>query len=97
MNNLFWSLFGYSPPQYADVIVSEQVYRIHNKTIVYVNKHNFTEATGYMLYSIYNVASIVILLNLLIAMMSTSFILVQVKHYITSTVISMSIILLIYS
>ena len=73
----FWALYGYSPPQYADVVIQEQVRHVGNTTVLVVNKHKFTEGCGYILFGIYNVVAIIILLNMLIAMMSTSFMNVQ--------------------
>lgn len=77
ISSMFWALFGYSPPEFADIVVSEQKFHFHNQTLIHINEHKFTEFVGYMLYGAYNITAIIILLNLLIAMMSTSFIIVQ--------------------
>lgn len=75
----FWALYGYSPPQFADVVIAEEIQHVGNETVVVVNKHKFTESVGYIMFGVYNVTAIIILLNMLIAMMSTSFMNVQVR------------------
>ncbi len=75
----FWALFGYSPPDYADVVITEQVVTVGNHTEVIINKHKFTEGLGLIIFGTYNVAACIILVNMLIAMMSTSFMNVQVR------------------
>ena len=39
----------------------------------------FTERVGYIVYGAYNIAAVIVLLNMLIAMMSRSFDLIQVS------------------
>jgi len=73
----FWALYGYSPPNYADLVIGEHIRHIGNQTVVVVNKHKLTESVGYLLFGLYNISAIIVLLNMLIAMMSTSFMNVQ--------------------
>uniref|UniRef100_A0A3B3T5B4 Transient receptor potential cation channel, subfamily C, member 6a n=1 Tax=Paramormyrops kingsleyae TaxID=1676925 RepID=A0A3B3T5B4_9TELE len=54
---LFWAIFGLSEV----------------KSVVVNNGHKFIENTGYILYGVYNVTMVVVLLNMLIAMINSSF------------------------
>jgi len=55
---VFWSLFG-----------------LAEKEGVQLNSYNnrFTEIVGYLIYGAFNIASVIVLLNMLIAMMSKSY------------------------
>jgi hypothetical protein len=55
---VFWSLFG-----------------LAEKEGVQLNSYNnpFTETVGYLIYGAFNIASVIVLLNMLIAMMSKSY------------------------
>lgn len=75
---LFWALYGYSPPEYGNLVLAEHVETVGNNTIVYVNKHSFTQTVGYTMLTIYNIIAIIILVNVFIAMMSNSFMAVEV-------------------
>ncbi|CAH1777258.1 unnamed protein product [Owenia fusiformis] len=66
---LFWNLFGYGEPEYADIVVTNT---FNNTLIVPMRKHHFTEGVGYLLYAGYHVIVVTVLLNMLIAMMSNS-------------------------
>lgn len=78
-HTLYWALYGYSPPNFADVVVSNAKMVIQNQTVYVANDHRFTEIAGKFMYAIYNVIAIVILLNLLIGILSTTFAQVQVS------------------
>ncbi len=61
---LSWSLFSITKTEDTDVI----------------ENHLFTEAIGQGIFVAYHVTSIIVLLNMLIAMMSHSFQIINVKH-----------------
>ncbi|XP_026865914.2 short transient receptor potential channel 6 [Electrophorus electricus] len=54
---LFWAIFGLSEV----------------KSVVINNGHKFIENIGYVLYGVYNVTVVIVLLNMLIAMINSSF------------------------
>lgn len=54
---LFWAIFGLSEV----------------RSVVINNGHKFIENIGYVLYGIYNVTMVIVLLNMLIAMINSSF------------------------
>ncbi|XP_042312001.1 short transient receptor potential channel 6 isoform X1 [Sceloporus undulatus] len=54
---LFWAIFGLSEV----------------KSVVINYKHKFIENIGYVLYGVYNVTMVIVLLNMLIAMINSSF------------------------
>uniref|UniRef100_A0A6Q2WYY3 Transient receptor ion channel domain-containing protein n=1 Tax=Esox lucius TaxID=8010 RepID=A0A6Q2WYY3_ESOLU len=54
---LFWAIFGLSEV----------------KSVVINNDHKFIENIGYVLYGVYNVTMVIVLLNMLIAMINSSF------------------------
>ncbi|KAL4658618.1 short transient receptor potential channel 6-like isoform X1 [Arapaima gigas] len=54
---LFWAIFGLSEV----------------KSVVVNNGHKFIENIGYVLYGVYNVTMVIVLLNMLIAMINSSF------------------------
>lgn len=62
---LFWSIFGLS-----EVI-----------SVVLKYDHKFIENIGYILYGIYNVTMVVVLLNMLIAMINSSYQEIEVRIY----------------
>ncbi len=62
---LFWSIFGLS-----EVI-----------SVVLKYDHKFIENIGYILYGIYNVTMVVVLLNMLIAMINSSYQEIEVRMY----------------
>lgn len=54
---MFWAIFGLSEV----------------RSVVINNGHKFIENIGYVLYGVYNVTMVVVLLNMLIAMINSSF------------------------
>ncbi|WAR13619.1 TRPC6-like protein, partial [Mya arenaria] len=68
---VFWSLFGRGEP-----------------TAVQVEPfgHKFTETIGYWIFGVYNFCTVIVLLNMLIAMMSRSFELIQTFYYMLKSV-----------
>lgn len=77
LETLYWAIYGYSPPYFADIIISEHYIRIGNVTRATANEHNLTQCVGHTLFALYYITGIIILINMLIAMMSTSFSKVQ--------------------
>lgn len=61
---LFWAIFGLSEV----------------RSVVINNGHKFIENTGYVLYGVYNVTMVIVLLNMLIAMINSSFQEIEVCH-----------------
>lgn len=61
---LFWAIFGLSEV----------------RSVVVNNGHKFIENTGYVLYGVYNVTMVIVLLNMLIAMINSSFQEIEVGH-----------------
>lgn len=64
---LFWSIFGLS-----EVI-----------SVVLKYDHKFIENIGYVLYGVYNVTMVVVLLNMLIAMINSSYQEIEVLYITT--------------
>ena len=62
---VFWSLFGRGEPTAVELTEFG---------------HYFTETVGYWIFGVYNITTVIVLLNMLIAMMSRSFELIQVKR-----------------
>jgi hypothetical protein len=61
---LFWSIFGLSEVS----------------SVVLKYNHKFIENIGYVLYGIYNVTMVVVLLNMLIAMINSSYQEIEVSY-----------------
>ena len=70
---LYWAIYGYTPPNYADVIVPDKVVVMGETQVFVPHQHRLTELVGHSVFIIYYVAGVIILINLLIAMMSTSY------------------------
>ena len=83
VETLYWAVYGYSPPYYADVVVSEHYIQEGNKTVAVNNYHHLTEKVGHTIFAVYYITGIIIMVNMLIAMMSTSFSNVQVNQTLT--------------
>ena len=79
--SLFWSLFGVVPMEAADVVINEYKKEIGNETVTVQNKHKVTEGIGFFLYGFYEVVTMIILLNLLIAMMSNTYTKIEVRSH----------------
>lgn len=65
---LFWAIFGLSEV----------------KSVIVNNGHKFIENTGYVLYGVYNVTVVIVLLNMLIAMINSSFQEIEVRFLCTT-------------
>lgn len=79
MGTLYWSLYGIENLNNNDVIVPEFSVQIDNETVTVYNNHRPTEIIGYTLYGIASFFCIVIMLNMLIAVMTSSLSAVQEK------------------
>ncbi|XP_067136884.1 short transient receptor potential channel 4-like [Centruroides vittatus] len=64
---LFWATFGIAESDDADIVVTG------NFTNREVREHVFTESVGYFLWGAYHLLTVVVLLNMLIAMMTESY------------------------
>lgn len=64
---LFWATFGIAEADDADIIVNGN---FSNST---VPEHIFTESIGYFLWGSYHLLTVVVLLNMLVAMMAESY------------------------
>ncbi|CAL1261674.1 unnamed protein product [Larinioides sclopetarius] len=70
--NLFWAIFGMGEPDFAQIVVGNMSINGSN----YTNddhEHLFTEGVGYTLWGFYHMVTVVVLLNMLIAMMTESY------------------------
>ncbi|CAN7940299.1 unnamed protein product, partial [Ixodes hexagonus] len=74
---LFWAVYELGQPEYADIVVAGDA-RGSGKVVT----HDFTEFVGYSLWALYHVITVVVLLNVLIAMMTNSFQRVQGNTYV---------------
>lgn len=73
MINLYWGFFGYTPPNYAQVVLPEEKIVIGNQTIIVYNEHTFTETIGTGVLAVYYLFCVVVLLNMLIAMLTNAY------------------------
>ncbi|KAF5297803.1 hypothetical protein FQA39_LY11952 [Lamprigera yunnana] len=71
LKTFFWALFCMSALESADVIIENLPGETEGTTII--NKHVFTETVGYFAFALFEVLTVIILLNMLIATMSNTF------------------------
>ncbi|KAF5298327.1 hypothetical protein FQR65_LT01105 [Abscondita terminalis] len=71
LKTFFWALFCMSALESADVIIENLPGESEGTTII--NKHVFTETVGYIAFALFEVLTVIILLNMLIATMSNTF------------------------
>ncbi|XP_073942520.1 short transient receptor potential channel 4-like isoform X2 [Choristoneura fumiferana] len=69
LNTLFWALFCMAPLESADVILENRSLRDK----AHRNRHTYTERIGYFCFGIFEVISVIVVLNMLIATMSNTF------------------------
>ncbi|KAM7312638.1 short transient receptor potential channel 4-like [Ixodes scapularis] len=74
---LFWAVYELGQPEYADVVVPGDA-RGGGKLVT----HDLTEFVGYSLWGLYHVITVVVLLNVLIAMMTNTFQRVEGNAYV---------------
>ncbi|XP_012250635.2 short transient receptor potential channel 4-like [Athalia rosae] len=72
LKTLFWAIFCMSPIESADVIIENLPGDSESETII--NDHIVTEATGYFAFAVFQFISVIVVLNMLIACMSNTFI-----------------------
>ncbi|KAG8178569.1 hypothetical protein JTE90_004497 [Oedothorax gibbosus] len=70
--NLFWAIFGMGEPDYAQVVVGNSSLNA-SSYLSREDDHIFTEGIGYTLWGFYHMVTVVVLLNMLIAMMTESY------------------------
>ena len=72
---LFWDLFGYGEPEDTDIVIKHTAQNMSNSSSegTQPQTHYFTEFVGYSLVALYYIVAVVVLLNMLIAMLATSF------------------------
>ena len=63
LKTVFWSMFGYGEPDSADISLEDMG----------GEHHVYTEMTGYVILGLYHIVSIVVLINLLIAMVANAY------------------------
>ncbi|XP_049888052.1 short transient receptor potential channel 4-like [Pectinophora gossypiella] len=69
LKTLFWALFCMAPLESADVVLANTHERQGNSD----NKHGYTERIGYFCFGCFEVISVIVVLNMLIATMSNTF------------------------
>lgn len=74
--SLFWAIFGFGEPDDADIIVTWNTTQNDTSDTDH-SEHYFTEGVGYGLWGLYHLVTVVVLLNMLIAMMAESYLRVQ--------------------
>lgn len=81
LKTLFWDMFGYGDADAVNLVVRNtcpppfETQRCFN-----TSRHVLSEATGYTLYAVYHIVTIIILVNALIALMSNTLSKVQVRR-----------------
>ncbi|XP_073988851.1 short transient receptor potential channel 4-like isoform X3 [Rhodnius prolixus] len=68
---LFWGAFQMYGPEVADVVIENLPDESGKLTVI--NEHHFTEAVGYITFSVYTVLMVIVVLNMLIATLSNTF------------------------
>ncbi|XP_026725922.1 short transient receptor potential channel 4-like [Trichoplusia ni] len=72
LNTLFWALFCMAPLESADVVL-ENTRELRNVDKMRDNRHAYTERIGYFCFGCFEVISVIVVLNMLIATMSNTF------------------------
>nr|ALM26233.1 odorant receptor 43 [Athetis dissimilis] len=72
LNTLFWALFCMAPLESADVVL-ENTRDPRSLEKVHDNRHVYTERIGYFCFGCFEVISVIVVLNMLIATMSNTF------------------------
>ncbi|XP_068084233.1 short transient receptor potential channel 5 [Anabrus simplex] len=71
LKTLFWALFCMSPVESADVVIENLPGPTEDTTVL--NHHRFTEAVGHVAFALFEVVSVIIILNMLIATICSTF------------------------
>ncbi|RVE54343.1 hypothetical protein evm_000828 [Chilo suppressalis] len=72
LKTLFWGLFCMAPLESADVVLANTK-TPNNYEKVHENRHQYTELIGYYCFGCFEVISVIVVLNMLIATMSNTF------------------------
>uniref|UniRef100_A0A2H1W321 SFRICE_007723 n=1 Tax=Spodoptera frugiperda TaxID=7108 RepID=A0A2H1W321_SPOFR len=72
LNTLFWALFCMAPLESADVVL-ENTRDPRSMDKMHENRHAYTERIGYFCFGCFEVISVIVVLNMLIATMSNTF------------------------
>ncbi|XP_022829667.1 short transient receptor potential channel 4-like [Spodoptera litura] len=72
LNTLFWALFCMAPLESADVVL-ENTRDPRSLDKLHENRHGYTERIGYFCFGCFEVISVIVVLNMLIATMSNTF------------------------
>ncbi|XP_066257791.1 short transient receptor potential channel 4-like [Euwallacea similis] len=71
LKTFFWAILCMTPLESADVIIENLPGDTPASTII--NKHSFTEAVGYICFALFEVLIVIMIVNMLIATMSSTF------------------------
>ncbi|XP_030757122.1 short transient receptor potential channel 5-like isoform X2 [Sitophilus oryzae] len=71
LKTFFWAILCMAPLESADVVIENLPGETPKTTII--NTHTFTEAVGYICFALFEVLIVVMILNMLIATMSSTF------------------------
>lgn len=71
LKTFFWAILCMAPLESADVIIENLPGDTPASTVI--NKHSFTEAVGYICFALFEVLIVIMILNMLIATMSSTF------------------------
>ncbi|CAG9767715.1 unnamed protein product [Ceutorhynchus assimilis] len=71
LKTFFWAILCMAPLESADVVIENLPGETPKSTII--NEHTFTEAIGYICFALFEVLIVIMILNMLIATMSSTF------------------------
>lgn len=71
LKTFFWAIFCMSSVESANVVIENLPGEKENSTII--NKHDFTEAVGYIAFALFEVLIVIMILNMLVATMCNTF------------------------
>ncbi|KAG8238988.1 hypothetical protein J437_LFUL005045, partial [Ladona fulva] len=72
MRTLFWAIFCLTPLESADVIIEDSPDHEGTSGVIQ-NRHIFTETVGYMALAIFEVLTVIVILNMLIAAITNTY------------------------
>lgn len=71
LKTFFWAIFCMSSVESANVVIENLPGEKDNSTII--NKHDFTETVGYIAFALFEVLTVIMILNMLVATMCNTF------------------------
>lgn len=71
LKTFFWAIFCMSAVESANVVIENLPGEKENTTII--NKHDFTETVGYIAFALFEVLTVIMILNMLVATMCNTF------------------------